>query len=176
MSKFSRRKFIGSSSALALAGLGLPTEKSLAQAVAVSSDASPDYVVVNGRVFTSDDSQPSAEAFAVKNDRFVAVGSTEHIKELASPRTEIIDAEGMFIAPGFIDAHSHPSGAGVNELVQVNADRRSVVEIKEAIAERARNTPRGQWVRAFKYDDTKLEEGRPINRFDLDEAAPENPV
>ena len=176
MSKFSRRKFIGSSSALALAGLGLPTEKSLAQAVAVSSDASPDYVVVNGRVFTSDDSQPSAEAFAVKNDRFVAVGSTEHIKELASPRTEIIDAEGMFISPGFIDAHSHPSGAGVNELVQVNVDRRSVVEIKEAIAERARNTPRGQWVRAFKYDDTKLEEGRPINRFDLDEAAPENPV
>ena len=82
----------------------------------------------------------------------------------------------MFVAPGFIDAHSHPSGAGVNELVQVNADRRSIVEIKEAIAERARNTPNGQWVRAFKYDDTKLAEGRPLNRFDLDEAAPQNPV
>ena len=176
MTKFSRRKFIGSSSALAAAGLGLATEGSLAQSVPTSSDASPDYVIVNGRVFTSDSSQPSAEAFAVKNDRFIAVGSTDQISQLASRETEIIDAEGMFIAPGFIDAHSHPSGAGVNELVQVNADRRSVVEIKEAIAERARNTPRGQWVRAFKYDDTKLEEGRPINRFDLDEAAPENPV
>ena len=176
MTKFSRRKFIGSSSALAAAGLGLATEGSLAQSVPTSSDASPDYVIVNGRVFTSDSSQPSAEAFAVKNDRFIAVGSTDQISQLASRETEIIDAEGMFIGPGFIDAHSHPSGAGVNELVQVNADRRSVVEIKEAIAERARNTPRGQWVRAFKYDDTKLEEGRPINRFDLDEAAPENPV
>ena len=176
MTKFSRRKFIGSSSALAAAGLGLATEASLAQSVPISSDASPDYVILNGRVFTSDSSQPSAEAFAVKNDRFIAVGSTDYINRLASRGTEIIDAEGMFIVPGFIDAHSHPSGAGVNELVQVNADRRSVVEIKEAIAERARNTPRGQWVRAFKYDDTKLDEGRPINRFDLDEAAPENPV
>ena len=176
MTKFSRRKFIGSSSALAAAGLGLATEASLAQSVPTSSDASPDYVILNGRIFTSDSSQPSAEAFAVKNDRFIAVGSTAYIQRLASRGTEIIDAEGMFIVPGFIDAHSHPSGAGVNELVQVNADRRSVVEIKEAIAERARNTPRGQWVRAFKYDDTKLDEGRPINRFDLDEAAPENPV
>ena len=176
MTKFSRRKFIGSSSALAAAGLGLATEESLAQSAPTSSDASPDYVILNGRIFTSDSSQPSAEAFAVKNDRFIAVGSTDYINRLASRGTEIIDAEGMFIVPGFIDAHSHPSGAGVNELVQVNADRRSVVEIKEAIAERARNTPRGQWVRAFKYDDTKLDEGRPINRFDLDEAAPENPV
>ena len=176
MTKFSRRKFIGSSSALAAAGLGLATEASLAQSAPTFSDASPDYVILNGRIFTSDSSQPSAEAFAVKNDRFIAVGSTDYINRLASRGTEIIDAEGMFIVPGFIDAHSHPSGAGVNELVQVNADRRSVVEIKEAIAERARNTPRGQWVRAFKYDDTKLDEGRPINRFDLDEAAPENPV
>ena len=176
MTKFSRRKFIGSSSALAAAGLGLATEASLAQSAPTSSDASPDYVILNGRIFTSDSSQPSAEAFAVKNDRFIAVGSTDYINRLASRGTEIIDAEGMFIVPGFIDAHSHPSGAGVNELVQVNADRRSVVEIKEAIAERARNTPRGQWVRAFKYGDTKLDEGRPINRFDLDEAAPENPV
>ena len=176
MTKFSRRKFIGSSSALAAAGLGLATEASLAQSAPTSSDASPDYVILNGRIFTSDSNQPSAEAFAVKNDRFIAVGSTDYINRLASRGTEIIDAEGMFIVPGFIDAHSHPSGAGVNELVQVNADRRSVVEIKEAIAERARNTPRGQWVRAFKYDDTKLDEGRPINRFDLDDAAPENPV
>lgn len=177
MRKFSRRKFIGSSSALALAGIGLPTQSALAQgSSSVRSDSAPDYVVINARVFTSDPALPQAEAFAVKGDRFLAVGSSSDIRNLATPGTEIIDAEGMFVTPGFIDAHSHPSGAGVNELVQVNADRRSIVEIKEAIAERARNTPNGQWVRAFKYDDTKLAEGRPLNRFDLDEAAPQNPV
>ena len=176
MAKFSRRKFIGSSSALAAAGLGLPTQSTLAATEPVDIKSAPDYVVVNARVLTSDDNMPRAEAFAVRDDRFIAVGSSSDILNLASSSSEIIDAEGMTVTPGFIDAHSHPSSGGVNELVQVNADLRSVVEIKEAIAERARNTPRGQWVRAFKYDDTKLDEGRPINRFDLDEAAPENPV
>jgi predicted amidohydrolase YtcJ len=176
MAKFSRRKFIGSSSALAAAGIGLPMRSTLSAAQAVDTKSAPDYVVVNARVLTSDDNMPRAEAFAVKDDRFIAVGSSSDILNLASSSAEIIDAEGMTVTPGFIDAHSHPSSGGVNELVQVNADLRSVVEIKEAIAERARNTPRGQWVRAFKYDDTKLEEGRPVNRFDLDEAAPENPV
>ena len=176
MAKFSRRKFIGSSSALAAVGLGLPMQSTLSAAQAADTRSAPDYVIVNARVLPSADSIPRAEAFAVKDDRFIAVGSSSDILNLASSSSEIIDAEGMTVTPGFIDAHSHPSSGGVNELVQVNADLRSVVEIKEAIAERARNTPRGQWVRAFKYDDTKLDEGRPINRFDLDDAAPENPV
>ena len=176
MAKFSRRKFIGSSSALAAAGLGLPMQSTLSAAQTIDSRSAPDYVVINARVLTSDDNMPRAEAFAVKDDRFIAVGTSSDILNLASSSSEIIDAEGMTVTPGFIDAHSHPSSGGVNELVQVNADLRSVVEIKQAIAERARNTPRGQWVRAFKYDDTKLDEGRPVNRFDLDEAAPENPV
>ena len=176
MAKFSRRKFIGSSSALAAAGLGLPMQSTLSVAQTIDSRSAPDYVVINARVLTSDDNMPRAEAFAVKDDRFIAVGTSSDILNLASSGSEIIDAEGMTVTPGFIDAHSHPSSGGVNELVQVNADLRSVVEIKQAIAERARNTPRGQWVRAFKYDDTKLDEGRPVNRFDLDEAAPENPV
>ena len=177
MAKFSRRKFIGSSTALAAAGLGLPAQSALAAAApATLQNAAPDYVVINARVFTIDPQQPQAEAFAVKGDRFTAVGSSSDVRNLATSRTEIIDAEGMTITPGFIDAHSHPSGAGVNELVQVNADLRSVSAIQNALQERAQNTPAGQWIRAFKYDDTKLAEGRPLNRFDIDQVVPDNPV
>jgi len=162
---------------LAAAGLGLPTQAALAAAEpATLGAAAPDYVVINARVFTIDNDQPFAEAFAVKNGRFVAVGSTSDVQNLATVGTEIIDAEGMTITPGFIDAHSHPSGAGVNELVQVNADLRSIAEIKSALQERASTTPAGQWIQAFKYDDTKLAEGRPLNRFDIDDVAPNNPV
>ena len=175
MAKFSRRKFIGSSTALA-AGLGLPTQSVLAAAAPISSQVAPDYVVINAKVFTIDVDQPQAEAFAVKGDRFTAVGSSSDIRNLASSRTETIDAEGMTVVPGFIDAHSHPSSAGVNELVQVNADLRSITEIKEALRQRAAITQEGQWVRAFKYDDTKLAEGRPINRFDIDEVVPNHPA
>ncbi len=175
MAKFSRRKFIGSSTALA-AGLGLPTQSVLAAAAPISSQVAPDYVVINAKVFTIDEDQPQAEAFAVKGDRFTAVGSSSDIRNLASSRTETIDAEGMTVVPGFIDAHSHPSSAGVNELVQVNADLRSITEIKEVLRQRAAITQEGQWVRAFKYDDTKLTEGRPINRFDIDEVVPNHPA
>jgi hypothetical protein len=175
--RISRRNFLGSSTALAAAGLGLPTQAALAAAEpATLGAAAPDYVVINARVFTIDNDQPFAEAFAVKNGRFVAVGSTSDVQNLATVGTEIIDAEGMTITPGFIDAHSHPSGAGVNELVQVNADLRSIAEIKSALQERASTTPAGQWIQAFKYDDTKLAEGRPLNRFDIDDVAPNNPV
>ena len=175
--RISRRNFLGSSAALAAAGLGLPTQAALAAAEpATLGAAAPDYVVINARVFTIDNDQPFAEAFAVKNGRFVAVGSTSDVQNLATVGTEIIDAEGMTITPGFIDAHSHPSGAGVNELVQVNADLRSIAEIKSALQERASTTPAGQWIQAFKYDDTKLAEGRPLNRFDIDEVVPNNPV
>lgn len=177
MAKFSRRKFIGSSTALAAAGLGLPTQAALAASASASLQSSaPDYVVINARVITVDDEQPTAQAFAVKQDRFVAVGSSEDIRNLATSRTEIIDAEGLTITPGFIDAHTHASSAGVNELVQVNVDLRSVTEIQAALRERVNNTADGQWIRAFKYDDTKLAEGRPLNRFDIDEVAPNNPV
>ena len=175
MAKFSRRKFIGSSTSLA-AGLGLPTQSVLAAAAPISSQVAPDYFVINAKVFTIDEDQPQAEAFAVKSDRFTAVGSSSDMRNLASSGTEIIDAEGMTVIPGFIDAHSHPSSAGVNELVQVNADLRSITEIKEALRQRAAITQEGQWVRAFKYDDTKLAEGRPINRFDIDEVVPNHPV
>ena len=176
MRKLSRRKFIGSSSALAAAGLGLPTQAALAQNRAPLEAAAPDYIVTNARVFTSDNNMPTAEAFAVKGDRFLAVGSSDDIQGLASSSTEIIDAEGMFVAPGFIDAHSHPSGAGVNELVQVNADLRSASAIAQALQEKANQTPEGQWIQAFKYDDTKLSEGRPLNRDDIDALVPNHPV
>ena len=176
MAKFSRRKFISSSSALAAAGIGLPSTAALAAAAPTDTQSAPDYVVLNARVLTIDNNMPQAEAFAVKGDRFVAVGATSDIRNLASSRTEIIDAEGMTITPGFIDAHSHPAGAGVNELVQVNADLRSVSAIAGALRARADATPQGQWIRAFKYDDTKLSEGRPINRFDIDALVPDHPV
>ncbi|MBV56920.1 MAG: amidohydrolase [Gammaproteobacteria bacterium] len=140
------------------------------------SATAPDYVVTNARVITVDENQPAAQAFAVKRDHFVAVGSSSDIRNLATSNTEIIDAEGMTITPGFIDAHTHASGAGVNELVQVNVDLRSIAEIKDALQQRARTTPAGQWIRGFKYDDTKLAEGRPINRFDIDAVVPDNPV
>jgi predicted amidohydrolase YtcJ len=58
----------------------------------------------------------------------------------------------------------------------VDCDLRSIDAIKRAIRERCAITPKGKWVKGFKYDDTKTAEGRPLTLADLDEAAPEHPV
>ena len=138
--------------------------------------APPDLVLLDGRVYTVDDARPRAEAFAVTNGRFTAVGSTDEIRDLVGSGTEVIDARGRTVTPGFIDAHSHPAGAGLAQLLHVDVDLRSVAAIQRALRARAAETPPGEWVVGVMYDDTKLAEGRPITRADLDAAVPDHPV
>lgn len=135
-----------------------------------------DLVVRNGRIHTMDGALPRAEAFAVRNGRFLAVGSNEEIAGLVGPDTEVLDAGGLTVTPGFIDAHSHPAAGGLNELTSVNASVPSLAELKEALRRRAAETPRGEWVSSFLYDDTKMAEGRAVTRWDLDEVVPDHPV
>ena len=171
MSKFSRREALGMGALLAAPVLGG------AQTLAGSSskpDYSPDLIVVNGNVLTIDDNLPRAEAFAVKDGRFIAIGSSADIRNLASRRTQVVDCEGMTVTPGFIDAHCHPGRQ--QELYDVNADLRSIREIQDALRERAAKTPPGYWVNAFKFDDTKVKEKRLLSRKDLDAAVPDHPT
>jgi predicted amidohydrolase YtcJ len=161
MATTSRRDFLGSLGALSL----LPPRQ-----------AEPDLILYNANVITVDSRQPRARAIAVSGGRFLATGSDDEVTPLATGRTKKIDLEGKTVLPGFIDAHSHPSGAGRSHLRRVDCDLRSIAEIQAAIRERAAKTPRGQWVLGFKYDDTKTAEGRRLTREDLDAAAPDHPV
>jgi predicted amidohydrolase YtcJ len=133
-----------------------------------------DLVVLNARVITMDPAQPAAEAFAVRGGRFVAVGRTEEIRALASRNTEVIDAAGMTVTPGFIDAHCHPGDVG--ELYDVHCDLTSIAAIQQALRARAAQTRPGLWLRGFKFDDTKLADERPLSRKDLDAVATDRPV
>src|SRR5262245_25124794 len=109
-------------------------------------DRGPDLAVVNGVVYTVDDHRPRAEAFAVKNGRFVAVGSNEEVRRLLTKTTQVIDAGKKTIVPGFIDAHCHPAMTGIAELLEVDCDRRTIAQIKEAIRARAGRTKADEWV------------------------------
>ena len=131
-----------------------------------------DVIVVNGRVHTSDSAMPNAEAFAVKDGRFLAVGRNADIRNLATARTTVIDAAGMFVAPGFIDCHCHPSG--VNELFGVNANVKTLTQLRGNISKKVSEVPPGMWVDAFMFDDTKLDV--PLTRTALDDISPNNPV
>lgn len=157
----SRRQFLYSLGALALAPL---------------DRTEPQTILYNANILTVNDRQPRAQAVAIADGRFLAVGSNDEIRRLATARAKQINLAGQTVVPGFIDAHTHPAEAGRSHLREVDCDLRSIGEIQAAISKRAAQTPSGQWVLGFKYDDTKTAEGRPLTRQDLDSAAPNHPV
>jgi predicted amidohydrolase YtcJ len=173
MAKMSRAEFLAFGGALGTAALSPRNSTSRwPQHPAGAVAAEPDLIVVNARVYTVDDANPQAEAFAVKDSRFVAVGSTSDIRNLAGRATRIVDAERMAIVPGFIDTHSHPSG--INELYDVSANVRTLKELQDALRKKAAATPPGFWISAYMFDDTKLDV--PLHRTHLDEVSRDHPV
>ncbi|MGQ0736397.1 MAG: amidohydrolase [Acidobacteriota bacterium] len=178
MAKITRGEFLGFGAALA-GGFGLAksgvadiTASTQAPQSGASPGAEPDLVVVNARVYTVDPRQPRAEAFAVKNSRFVAVGSSSDVRNLASSRTRVLDAQQATITPGFIDTHAHVSG--VNELYAVNANVRRVRELLANLRDKVDKTPAGMWVSAVMFDDTKLDVA--LTRRHLDEVSKDHPI
>ena len=177
MKPLTRGQFLGT--AAGAAGVGLLTGcegREVVLRTGSPANPAPDLIAHGRVIHTMDDANPAAESLAVKDGRFIAVGSRAEIETLRGPGTQVFDHGDAVITPGFIDAHTHPAGAGVRELKDVNVDVRSIAEIKERMSARARETPPGEWIRGFKYDDTKLAEGRPLNRLDLDEAVPDHPA
>src|SRR3990172_5947681 len=71
-----------------------------------------DLILVGARVWTADSARPFAEAVAVAGNRIARVGSQADVMELRGPRTRVITATGGFVAPGFIDNHTHFNQAG----------------------------------------------------------------
>ncbi len=172
MSHVTRRRFLGTVSTAVPLGLG--TSLLVSEAKADQAPARADIVVTGGTVLTMDPDNPVAEAIAVHGDRILAVGRNDQIDALAKPGTVRIDARGLTVTPGFIDAHSHPLFA--EEAVGVNVNLRRIDDVKDALAGKAAQTPPGHWVRGVMYDDTKFEDERPLNRHDIDDAVSDHPV
>ena len=71
-------------------------------------DAYPDVIVLNGKIAVMDNQLTTVEALAVRGRRILALGTSQEIRELAGPQTEIIDVKGRTVLPGIIDSHTHP--------------------------------------------------------------------
>jgi len=139
-----------------------------------------DVVILNAKIYTVDPSMPKAEALAVKNSRFIAVGTTEEVKGLQGKDTRTIDAKEMTVVPGFIDCHNHAGGEVLLYEVLVGnpfeVEFVTIASIVDKLRARASQTPPGTWVEGYFFDDTKVKDKRELNVHDLDKVSDQHPV
>lgn len=182
--KQTRRSFITAAGAAAAGIAGAQsldgTLAAQAPQVMTTGGNSPDLIVINAKVYTMDARSLRAEAFAVSAGKFTAVGSTSDVRNLAGKSTQVFDAKGMTVVPGFIDCHNHAGGETLlNEVLVGNPFEVEFVSIRSIIGklrERAQQTPPGTWVEGFFFDDTKVSDKRSLNIHDLDEVSKDHPV
>src|SRR6059036_1930286 len=145
MQHHDRRYFIGSLAGGVAGAIGAQSIRPPAAA-----GLEPDLVVFNAKVYTVDSRNPRAEAFAVKGDRFIAVGTTSETRALAGKSTQMYDAKQMTIVPGFIDCHNHAPGTTLIYEVLVGnpyeVEFVTISSIIEKLRARTKETPPGMWV------------------------------
>ena len=172
--------------AVAVAGCGRKAESPVADSAtaAVAAGQAADTIYVGGDVVTVNDKQPAAEAVAVKDGEILAVGSRAELEAAhKGASTTMVDLAGKALLPAFIDAHGHYINAlSVASQAKVYAPPagpgKDVPSILAAIEKfRAEHeVPKGELIQAYGYDDTVMPDGRLLNRDDLDQAFPDNPV
>ena len=137
---------------------------------------SPDLILTNGKIFTSDTTQLYVEALAIRAGRITASGTTNAINQLATKNTKHLNLNGMLVVPGFNDAHNHlPDCLTGNEIpLNENAMDPSWQWILDTLQQLTKTTPQGQWILipigpaiANSFEDT---------RFDLDKITTNHPV
>ena len=137
---------------------------------------SADVVVVNGKVVTVDAASTIVEAAAIRDGRFVAVGTSADIRRLVGAGTRVIDATGRTVIPGLIDSHVHALGVAAAEEAQPFQNLKSIAEVQAWIRQAASTAPAGEWIWTPRVFPTRIREQRFPTRAELDDAAPRHPV
>jgi predicted amidohydrolase YtcJ len=136
----------------------------------------PDLILYNATIHTMSAHDLTATALAIKDGKIVGVGGDDEMKELAGFGTTTENLEGATVLPGLIDAHNHLLMTG-KILGQIQLyDCRSIPDILDRVADRAKTTPPGGWIQGRGWDESLLTERRYPTRQELDRVSPNHPV
>ena len=133
-----------------------------------------------GPILTMDDHDRVVEALLLEGSRILAVGSEVELRHQA-PEAEGNDLHGHALLPGFIDAHGHFPGAGLDEIMIDVAcpplgDIHNIGELVARLKTKAHEKSPSEWVVGQRYDDTLLAEHQHPTRKDLDQVSTTLPV
>lgn len=144
------------------------------KAIAMNSQ---DVIVTNARITTLDRANPTAEALAIRDGKFLTVGSEAEVRA-AAPGAKIVDARGRRLIPGLIDSHIHVIRGGLNYNMELRWE--GVPTLADAMAmlrTQAQNTPPPQWVRVVGgFTEHQFAEKRLPTIDEINAAAPDTPV
>ena len=134
----------------------------------------PDLILTNGKIFTSDTAQLYVEALAIKAGQITAIGSTNDIEKLAQKSTKKLDLGGMLVVPGFNDAHNHlPDGFKSTKISFTSMDPtwQSVLDSLQKVVNK---TAVGQWIEAS--IGPSIANSPEATRFELDKITTKHPI
>jgi predicted amidohydrolase YtcJ len=134
-----------------------------------------DTVIIQAKVWTADPHNPWAEAVAVEGEKILAAGSEVELTGFIGDSTEVIDAGGKLVLPGFIDSHVHflIGGMGLSS-VQLR-DAQTSQEFSQRIGEFATGVPEGQWILNGEWDHENWGGELPSREW-IDRLTPQHPV
>jgi len=135
-----------------------------------------DLVVFNANIITMDPQKPTASAIAVKSYKVLAIGEEEEIVHLIPHAKRVIDLGGKTVVPGFIDAHTHLTSAGVKAPHVQLGKVSSVEEAVQFVRNAAPKYPKGEWILGYNWDESTWTKKRFITAKDLDPLGNDHPI
>jgi predicted amidohydrolase YtcJ len=120
--------------------------------------------------------QRDLQAMAVSNGKIVALGSNEEIQKIKGPKTQVVDLGGHFVMPGFNDAHVHLGSGGFEKLNVNLIGCKSLDEMKQRIAARAKTAGAGEWIVGRGWDHTLWAKPETPTRAHIDTVTGEHPA
>jgi predicted amidohydrolase YtcJ len=133
----------------------------------------------HGRIYTNDPANPRAEAMAVADGQITCIGKLDHVLldcGGSQQGAETVHLSGLFVMPGFNDAHVHLGSAGADALAVELRGVSSAQEMQKRVAEAVAHHKEGEWITGSGWDHTLWPDKRFPNRQELDAVAPNNPV
>lgn len=141
---------------------------------------SADIIYQNGKIYTVNEAQPWAEAVAIKDNKFLMVGSNQEIEAVKSSDTKVIDLAGKFVMPGFFDTHVHIEQAYIADLVgekllTFSGNEKSIKELQEKLKAYAENNKELDILFAQNLLQDIFPNSSPTKKF-IDEVVSDKPV
>lgn len=135
-----------------------------------------DRIFINGKIWTGNAAQPSAQAMAIRGDKIVAIGTTAEMRALASDEVEVIDLENRRVVPGFQDSHIHflHSAASMGRQIELD-DAETLDEIQRRVAEYAEANPDSSWITGHGWGYAAFPDNT-VDKKHIDKVVPDRPV